>query len=68
MKRMIKRTEITIETVEITTTRHTRRETDNGVPSGSETPNPVRTLSGSAHLGETVIENGIEEKKNEKAI
>jgi hypothetical protein len=65
---MIKRTEITIETVEITTTRHTRPETENGGASGSETPDRVRALSGGAHLGETIIENGIEEKKNEKPI
>ena len=69
MKRMIKRTEITIETVEITTTRLARRETENGEASESEMPDPVLALSGSAHLGETILENRIEEKReNEKPI
>ena len=69
MKRMIKRTEITIETVEITTTRMARRETENGEAPRREMPDPVRTLSGSEHLGETIMENAIEEKKeNEKPI
>ena len=67
MKRMIKRTEITIETVEITTTRHTRRETETGDAFGNDATDSLLRLSGIAVPNER--ENEIEEKKeDEKAI
>ena len=67
MKRTIKRTAITIETVEITTTRRIRR--NDGAQNGEEFPHPAtpdRALLGGkiAHV-ELAPQTDVQEKRNE---
>jgi hypothetical protein len=62
MRRTIKRTEITIETVEITTIRRTRQETGEEETLRSEESHPPLMLSAIVGPVELNRENEIEEK------
>ena len=67
MKRTIKRTEITIETVEITTIRRVRPEVRDDPEFRDDTGTTVM-LRGSAEAVELIQKNDIEEKrKNDNA-
>ena len=60
MRRMIKRTEITIETVEITTTRRGRPTPEQGDKVSDEWIPTTLTVGGTAEPAETNSENEIE--------